>query len=949
MNSDEIRSAFLKYFEEKGHKVIPSSSLIPKGDPTLLLTSAGMVQIKPYFLGQETPSNPRLASCQKCFRTSDIEAVGDPTHNTFFEMLGNFSVGEYFKKEAIAWAWEFVTERMKISPDKLWITIYLDDDEAFKYWREIGIPESKIIRCGEEDNFWGPAGSSGPCGPCSEIHYDFGIEQGCGKPDCQPNCECGRFTELWNLVFPQYNQDEAGKRTPLPKPNIDTGMGLERLTAIMNGKKSIYETDLLIPLLDKAGELTGKRYGADEDDDIALRVVAEHGRAIAFLIADGVLPDNEGRGYVLRRLLRRAALFGRRLGLDKPFLAEIARVAIKKMHHVYPELKQRQDFIIKTVTLEETRFEKTLNTGLEVIDALIQYREDHRGAIPQVLEFFFDTKPSSENAAKILEQYGFVGGGWESGSQIGTEMAAEVISKLSYDLLKSYEEEGRFDKDILKEIKSWGRNITGDEIFKLYDTYGFPVELTKEIVAKSSLSVDMVGFEKGMAKQRERARAAQKFGSDVHLWLSRPISSTTKSTEFVGYTCLEQKAKIVKILVDGGEVNEIKAGQSAGIILDKTPFYGEMGGQVGDTGEIVGTKGNFTVTGSVRVPPDVTLHQGKIEKGSLAVGEAVQAVVDIERRRDIARNHTATHLLQSALRKVLGDHIQQRGSLVAPEHLRFDFSHLAAMTPDEIKDVQRIVNDMIRQNLSVQDEETDYKKAVAAGAIAIFDEKYGDVVRVLKVGEPVVSAELCGGTHVAYTGEIGYFHILSESSIGAGIRRIEAVTGRGAEAFIDRRLSGLEKASHALEAPPEEVGTKVAALLAGLDAEKKHVLSLERELAKYEAASLLERAEVIKDIKVLAVRISSDNQQVLRETADYLRDKLKSGIVVLGAVIGDRPVFIAAVTPDLVAKGYNAGDIIRQVSQVTGGGGGGKPNFAQAGGKDKNKLDEALRLVKSLV
>jgi alanyl-tRNA synthetase len=933
MNSDEIRSAFLKFFEEKGHKVIPSSSLIPKGDPTLLLTSAGMVQIKPYFLGQETPPNPRLASCQKCFRTSDIEAVGDPTHNTFFEMLGNFSVGEYFKKEAIAWAWEFVTERMKISPDKLWITIYLDDDEAFKYWREIGIPESKIIRCGEDDNFWGPAGSSGPCGPCSEIHYDFGIEQGCGKPDCQPNCECGRFTELWNLVFPQYNQDESGRRTPLPKPNIDTGMGLERLTAIMNGKKSIYDTDLLTPLLDKAGELTGKKYGADKDDDIALRVVTEHGRAIAFLIADGVLPDNEGRGYVLRRLLRRAALFGRRLGLEKPFLAEIAKVAIKKMHHVYPELKQRQDFIIKTVTLEETRFEETLNTGLETLSQEInqmtesakQIGDKFQNIIPRELKNSIDKlgQQIEEMRSSIVPLYQQFEKIAERLKKSGTRQAVQELGKAIQKLM-----------------------ISGSDAFKLYDTYGFPVELTKEIVEKSGFSVDMDGFEKEMDKQRERARASHKF--DIAAG-TKKLKLDIKSTEFVGYTCLEQKAKIIKILVDGEEVNEIKAGQSAGIILDKTPFYGEMGGQVGDTGEIVGAKGKFTVTDAVRVPPDVTLHQGKTEKGSLAVGDVVQAVVDIERRRDIARNHTATHLLQSALRQVLGDHIQQRGSLVAPEHLRFDFSHLAAMTPDEIKSVRRIVNGMIRRNLPVQDEETDYKKAVEAGAIAIFDEKYGDVVRVLKVGEPVVSAELCGGTHVAYTGEIGYFHILSESSIGAGIRRIEAVTGRGAEAFIDRRLSGLEEASHALEAPPEEVGTKVAALLAGLNAEKKRVLFLERELAKYEAASLLDRAEIIKGIKVLAVRISSDNQQVLRETADYLRDKLESGIVVLGTVIGDRPVFIAAVTPDLVAKGYNAGDIIRQVSRVTGGGGGGKPNFAQAGGKDKNKLDEALRLVKSLI
>jgi alanyl-tRNA synthetase len=871
VNSDEIRSAYLKFFEEKGHKVIPSSSLIPRDNPTLLLTTAGMVQIQPYFLGQAEPPSRRLASSQKCFRTTDIESVGDDSHLTFFEMLGNFSVGDYFKKEAIAWAWEFFTERMKINPENLWITIYLDDEEAFNHWRAIGIPANKIVRCDEKDNFWGPPGSSGPCGPCSEIHYDFGIDKGCVKADCKPNCECGRFKEIWNLVFTQYFQDEAGKRTPLPRPNIDTGMGLERILMVMAGKDNVYDADLFAPLLNRVSELTGKKYGANPDDDASMRIVAEHGRALAFLIADGVLPDNEGRGYVLRRLLRRAALFGRRLGLDKPFLAEIAKAAIKKMNHIYPELKQRQEFILKVIISEETRFSETLITGLEIIENI---------------------------------------------------MSAKTGKK--------------------------ARQISGGDAFKLYDTYGFPVELTKEIVAKSGFSVDMTGFEKEMDKQRERARASHKFG--IAAGGAEGITKLdVAGTEFVGYHRLEQKAKVIKLIVDGKEADTIKAGQSAGLVLDTSPFYAEMGGQLGDTGEIVSTKGKFTVTDTVRVPPDITLHQGKVVEGSLAVGDTVQAVVNTERRHDIARNHTATHLLQAALRQVLGEHIQQRGSLVAPERLRFDFSHLAAMTRDEIKAVQRIVNDKIRRNLKVYDEETAYKKAVEAGAIALFDEKYGDVVRVMRIGEPSVSTELCGGTHVSSTGEIGYFHILSEGSIGAGLRRIEGVTGREAEAFIDRRLSGLEGISQSLETSPEEVQEKISALLSELEKEKKHTLSLERELARKEAEILLGQVEVIKGIKVLSARISSDSQQVLREMADFLRDSLQSGIVVLGAVSGDRPVFIATVTPDLVAKGYNAGDIVKQVSKVAGGGGGGKANFAQAGGKDKNKLDEALRLVKSLV
>jgi alanyl-tRNA synthetase len=890
VKSDELRSLFFKFFEEKGHKVIPTSSLIPVGDPTLLLTNAGMVQVKPYFLGEAVPPSRRLTSCQKCFRTSDIELVGDATHLTFFEMLGNFSVGDYFKKEAINWGWEFVTGWLKFPPEKLWITIFLDDDESFDIWRKIGIPADKIVRFGEDENFWGPAGSSGPCGPDSEIHYDFGVEYGCGRPDCRPNCECGRFTEIWNLVFAQYNQDEKGRRTPLPKPNIDTGMGLERVLAITECKSSVYDTNLFIPLLDSAVALAGKKYGADPEDDKALRVVADHGRALAFLIADGVLPDNEGRGYVLRRLLRRAALFGRRLGLDKPFLSEIARVAIKLMNHVYPELKARQDFVKKVIELEETRFEETLSTGLEIID--------------------------------------------------------DVLSKAA-----------------TKKAK----RVSGADAFKLYDTYGFPVELTREIVTKSGFSVDMDGFEKEMEKQQERARAAHKFDvvvtpGTLNLKLKTPPPGVaiTEKTKFVGYNCFKYESVIIHILADGESLEKIEKGNEAELILDQTPFYAEMGGQVGDTGEIKGTKGRFLVTNTIRMPftsitgemlQDIVIHQGRVIEGSLSIGEPVEAMVDIERRRDIARNHTATHLLQAALRQVLGTHIQQRGSLVAPDRLRFDFSHLSAMATEEIKSVQRIVNERIRQNIRVYDEETDYKKAVAAGAIALFDEKYGDVVRVMRIGGPSesVSAELCGGTHVSSTGEIGYFHILSEGSIGAGLRRIEAVTGRAAETFIDRRLSGLEGIARSLEASPENVKDKVDALLADLEKEKKHALSLEKALANKEAESLLDRVEDINGVKVISARASSGNEAVLREMADFLRDSLKSGIVVLGAVSGARPVFIAAVTSDLVAKGYNAGDIVKQVSKVTGGGGGGKATFAQAGGRDKSKLDEALRLVRELV
>ncbi|MQY67050.1 MAG: alanine--tRNA ligase, partial [Dehalococcoidia bacterium] len=751
MTSDQVRQAFLDFFKEKEHKIIPSSSLIPKGDPTLLLTTAGMVPFKPYFLGEEKPPSPRLASCQKCFRTTDIEAVGDSNHLTFFEMLGNFSVGDYFKKEAIAWAWEFVTERLKLPAERLWVTIYLDDDESFGYWREVGVPEDRILRFGEEDNYWGPAGDSGPCGPCSEIHYDFGEDVGCGKPSCRPNCDCGRFSEIWNLVFTQYNQDKKGKRAPLPEPHIDTGMGLERTAAAVNNKPSVYETDLFASLIDNISEFIGKKYGSDKATDKAMRVVVEHGRALTFLIADGVMPSNEGRGYVLRRLLRRTSLFGRRLGLDKPFIDKMTEATIELMGHIYPELKQRREFIQQVVESEEARFGETLNTGLELLDG-------------------------------IMEKAG-----------------------------------GK-------------KEISGTDAFKLYDTYGFPVELTAEIAADNGFSVDLDGFEREMGKQRERGRAAQpkaQAGLDTIL---------VKPTKFIGYYYqkegdLNKRVNIEETVLDGKQVDTIVQGQEAAIVLSETPFYGEMGGQVGDTGEIVGPSGRFVVADTVYGPhgaSDATLHQGKVIEGSLKVGEEVEAIVDRERRMDIARNHTATHLLQFALRQVLGEHVQQRGSLVAPDHLRFDFSHLKALTDKQIAEVNGIVNEKIRQNLNVYDENLPYKEAIEAGAIALFDEKYGDTVRVLKIGKPILSAELCGGTHVGSTGEIGYFHVVSEGSIGAGLRRIEAVTGRGAEEYIASQLTASQKAAESSDAE--------------LDKERKRTLALEKELARKTAESLLAQA-----------------------------------------------------------------------------------------------------------
>ncbi len=868
---DQIRDKFLQYFERNGHTVLPSSSLVPHDDPTLLLTTAGMVQIKPYFLGEATPPNRRLASCQKCFRTTDIESVGDRSHLTFFEMLGNFSVGDYFKREAIGWAWEFLTGEMGLPPERLWITVFTDDDEALGYWRDIGIPAARILKFGEKYNFWGPAGKTGPCGPCSEIHFDFGPDAGCGQSTCAPNCDCGRFAEIWNLVFTQFNQDEHGHRTLLPRPNIDTGMGLERIAVAAGGKRSVYETDYLAALVALVAGLAGKTYGSGAETDNAVRVVAEHGRGITFLIADGVIPGNEGRGYVLRRLIRRAVVYGRRLGItDISFLTECARTTIGLMGRVYPELKKRQDFILKVIGLEEARFKETLSTGLDLLQMVMD-----------------------------------------------------------------------------KEASRREKRVSGEDAFRLYDTFGFPIEVTRDIVARTGFTVDLAGFEREMENQREQARAANKFE------VVRDVIDLDKldihQTEFVGYHDLRRKSSIVKILVDGKSQASVQKGQKAGVVLESTPFYGEMGGQLGDIGIIRAGSGSFQVATTVRVPPDIIVHEGVVTEGSLRAGEEVEAEVDRERRLDTARNHTATHLLQAALRRVLGEHVQQRGSMVGPDRLRFDFSHLEPMDPEQIRRVQEIVNENVRHNLEVVSQERTYKEAVAEGAIALFNEKYGEVVRLVRVGEPAVSAELCGGTHISATGEIGLFWIIGESGIGAGLRRIEAVTGRRAVELVGDRLSGLDAVARSVGAAPDEASQKVAALVADLDCEHKRVASLERELALKEAETLLGKAEFLGGSAVVIAKTSPVSQALLREMADYLRDKLKSAVIVLGTVYEERPLFLAVVTPDLVEKGYNAGNIVREVAKIAGGGGGGKPTMAQAGGKFADKIDEALRLARTLV
>ncbi len=870
MTGDELRRAFLTFFEGKGHTVVSSSSLIPQGDPTLLLTTAGMVQMKPYFLGLAVPPNTRMTSCQKCFRTTDVDAVGDNRHLTFFEMLGNFSVGDYFKKEAIEWGWEFVTGWLKLPHERLWITIFTDDDEAMVHWRRMGVPTERIVRLGEKHNFWGPAGDSGPCGPCSEIHYDFGAECGCGLSGCGPDCDCGRFSELWNLVFMQFNQDREGRRAPLPKPNIDTGMGLERVAAIMQGKRTVYETDIFAPLVARVAGLTGKRYGGDEGTDRSIRVMAEHARGIAFLIADGVAPGNEGRGYVLRRLLRRTALFGRRLGLEGAFIGGLADFVIERMGHVYPELRHNQEMVRSIVNLEEKRFGEALNSGLNALD-------------------------------KVMEAAG---------------------------------------ED---------KRIRGEDAFMLYDTYGFPRELTVEAASERGFTVDGEGFEREMERQRERARAAHKFGGGDKTDLAAYEELGVNASGFTGYETCCHESVVMGLIAGGRPVDSVSEGDEVEVVLKDSPFYGEMGGQVGDTGEIRGARGRISVRQTIRPLPDLIVHQGRVVQGRIAVSDSVVAEVDIRRRLDIARNHTATHLLQAALRAVLGQHVRQSGSLVTPDRFRFDFNHLEAVGKPRLLEIQHLVNEKIRENLPVAATVTSYKEAVAKGATALFGEKYGDEVRMIQVGDPPFSTELCGGTHVHWTGEIGLLQIVSEESVGSGLRRIEAMTGRAAERLVEERLLALDSLAAQLQAPPEGVEAKVSAMVAELDRERKRALSMERESARKAAGTLLSQARDVNGIKVISTKVAASGADAMREMGDRLKEDLKSGVIVLGAVCDGKPSVLAMVTPDLAAKGFDAGQIVKEVARAVGGGGGGRAELGQGSGRDASKLDEALGGVAALV
>ncbi len=899
VDTHELREAFLRFFEERGHRRVTGAPLVPPGDPTLLFTSAGMVQFKPYFLGQSKPPHPRLASVQKCFRTTDIESVGDTSHLTFFEMLGNFSVGDYFKAEMVPWAWEFVTDVLKLPSERLWASVYLDDDEAYALWRKVGLPEERVVRYGEEENYWF-SGDIGPCGPCSEIYYDFGEQFGCG-PACEPSHECGRFLEIWNLVFMSYYCD-GETRTPLPSKNIDTGSGLERVASVLlfesegwdqSRLASPYDTDLFAPIIRRIEELSGRRYGADEKTDRAMRIVAEHVRGVTMLIGDErtpVLPSNEERGYVVRRMLRRAVYFGRRhLGMEEPFIAALADSVVDAVVPSYSELKGQRAFIAEIVAPEERRFDETLSRGVEMLENLL----------------------AKQRARRVL---------------------------------------------------------SGANAFLLHDTYGFPVELTREIAAEHGLAVDEAVFEAEMERQRDRARAAAG-GTEAVAADALYASLGAEPTVFRGYEGLECSATIVALPSahpssasgragrDDGPpsveaVSEAVAGASLEVLLSETPFYAEGGGQVGDRGEIIGPNGRVVVEDTQRVAERLIVHRGRVVEGRIAVGDEVTARVDAAHRADTMRNHTATHLLHSALRKVLGTHVKQAGSLVAPDRLRFDFTHTEPVTREQLIEVERLVNEKVRENVPVHTRLTTFDQAMSEGVLAFFGDKYGEEVRVVEVNTvvPRFSAELCGGTHCEHTGDVGLALITGESSIGAGMRRIEALSGRGAEEYLGERLGEIEEALRRLGGARGALLPRIDALVAERDALAKRVERLEKSLASSPAIDqIMDAAVDVDGMKVLASEVDLPSKGALRYRVDALRKTMPSGVAVLGSVIDGRIQFVAIASADAISKGLRADEILKRVAAVAGGSAGGRPEMAQGGGKDPSKIEAALAVVPEAV
>lgn len=858
ITGNELRKKYLQFFADKEHLILKSAPLIPENDPTLLLVGAGMAPFKPFFTGKMNPPHPRISTSQKCVRTGDIENVGRTArHHTFFEMLGNFSFGDYFKKEAVAWAWEFLTVHLEMPVDKLWITIHTGDDEAFAIWNEdIKIPAHRIIRM--EDNFWeiGP----GPCGPCSEIYFDLGEERGCGSPDCAVGCDCDRYLEIWNLVFTQYDRDEAGNYTPLAKKNIDTGAGLERIASVLQRKPSNFETDLLFPLIEYAAKLAAVEYGPSNKTNVSLKVIADHIRSMTVMIADGVLPSNEGRGYVLRRILRRAVRHARLLGIEKMFLVEMVDIVVGIFAEAYPDLGEKEAYIKKVIQLEEERFQTTLVQGMELLSKHIQ-----------VLK---------ETDVKVLD---------------------------------------------------------GATVFKLYDTFGFPWELTLEIVEEHGMKLDKEAFDVAMKEQRERARAGRQASAEqvVIPDLSHLDTAQLSVDEEVS------TAKVVLLWKDGVIVNEVHDGEDIGIILDVTPFHAEGGGQVSDLGFMEGTLGKLETTAVKKLLNGTTYHLCHVTEGSLKVNDTVTVKVDLGRRRDIARNHTATHLLHAALKKILGSHVNQAGSFVTPDRLRFDFSHFSSVTAEELAHVEKSVNQAALHNIPVDIMETSQDKAKEMGALALFGEKYGDLVRVVAVGD--VSTELCGGSHVGNTAEIGLVKIVSEAGIGSGIRRIEAVTGAGAIEYITARENLLLHAAALLKARPEEVVAKVDGVISRVKELEQELAALTAKQAQVEVEELLAKSQEINQTQVVVGQVSSADMDGLRMVADLVRDRLQCGVVALGSVNADKVNFVVMATKEAVGKGIHAGNIVKTLAKIAGGGGGGRPDMAQAGGKNPEKIAEALQ------
>lgn len=884
MSTREIRQAFIDFFEERGHLHWPSSSLVPPaGDQSVLLTTAGMQQMIPYFLGLEEPPAVRMVTVQKCFRTVDIDEVGDESHSTFFQMLGNFSVQDYFKKESLAWSWEFLTEWMGIPEEVLYPTVHPDDEESYLIWRDqIGIPEEKIGKL--EENWWA-AGPVGPNGPDSEIFVDRGEQWGCGDPACAPGCDCPRYLEVWNNVFMQYNTTEDGVRHPLPKPSVDTGMGLERLALLSQGARTMYETDMYIPIIEKASSTAGVAYGVDPQTDKSLRIVADHIRGSVFLIGDGVLPGNEGRAYVLRRVLRKAIRHGRLLGIDKPFMADLAEVVITQFEDDYPELRERHTQIVKVIAYEEASFSKTLQSGVNRLQALMsEIREKAEGQV---------TSPATAQE----------------------EMAARL-------------------------------EIPGEEVFRLYDTYGFPYDLTVELAGEEGFTVDDAGFQLAMERQRQASRSGAAFRTDTHE-RNALYAAIQPRTEFLGYTETRADAAIVAIFGPDGEMEQAEAGQQVEIVLDRTPFYAEAGGQVGDTGKIHTETGLFDVDDTRRPLPDLFVHQGTVQEGFVRVGETATAQVDAERRMRIRRNHTATHLLHKALRTVLGEETHQAGSLVAPDRLRFDFTSLEAVEPGQLREIVEIVNAQIGQDTPVETQVMSHQAALDSGAMALFGEKYGDSVRVVQIGD--FSKELCGGTHVARTGQIGPFVVTSEGSVASGVRRVEALTGNAA---VERMLGQqrlLEDLGRDLKVTWTEVPESIRAMQERIRSQEREIGELRGRLAGARSGELLENAVDIGGTKVLASRVEVADKGDLRQLGDRLRDSLQSGVIVLGTAVDGKPSLLAMVTPDVVKKGIRAGDVIREIASHIDGRGGGRPELAEAGGRNPAGLDDALAAVAGVV